>query len=83
MAPQVKKIQAAFYATPDSEPPTEPVRDWLLKLPKGEMTEIGQDIRVVELSWPNVKDVKPRLIDYLGVDKDLAPDRLKKYRGLK
>lgn len=46
------------------------------------MTEIEQDIRVVELSWPNVKDVKPRLNDYLGDDKDLALDPLKKYRGL-
>lgn len=32
------------------------------------MTEIGQDIRVIELNWPNVRDVKPKLIDYIGSD---------------
>jgi phage-related protein len=68
MAPQVKKIIARFYVSPESEPPIEPARDWLLRLPKGEMTEIGQDIRVVEMNWPNLKDVKPKLIDYLGND---------------
>lgn len=63
-----KRIHAKFYVEPGSSPPSEPVRDWLRSLPKDEMQEIGRDIRVVEMSWPRVQDVRPRLVDYLGGD---------------
>jgi antitoxin HicB len=49
MSSNIKKVHALFYAMPDSLPPSEPVRDWLRRLTRTEMTEIGQDIRVVEL----------------------------------
>lgn len=61
-----KRINAKFYIEPGSSPPSEPVRDWLRSLPKNEMQEIGRDIRVVEMSWPRVQDVRPRLVDHLG-----------------
>ena len=63
-----KRIHAKSYVEPGSSPPSEPVRDWLRSLPKDEMQEIGRDIRVAELSWPRVQDVRPRLVDYLGGD---------------
>jgi phage-related protein len=63
-----KRIHAKFYAEPGSRPPSEPVREWLRSLTKEEMREIGRDIRVVEMSWPRVQEVKPRLVDYLGSD---------------
>jgi phage-related protein len=46
------KLKAAFYAQPGSEPPKQPVRDWLLSLPKAERTEIGGDIQAVQFGWP-------------------------------
>jgi phage-related protein len=63
-----KRIHAKFYAEPGSRPPSEPVREWLRSLTKEEMREIGRDIRVVEMSWPRVQEVKPRLVDYPGND---------------
>jgi phage-related protein len=46
------KLKAAFYAQLGSEPPRQPVRDWLLSLPKSERTEIGGDIQAVQFGWP-------------------------------
>ncbi len=65
---QTKRITARFFAEPESEPPSEPVRDWLRKLPDEEKKEIGQDIMVVEMSWPDTKIFRPKLIDHLGDD---------------
>jgi phage-related protein len=46
------KLKAAFYSQPGSDPPSQPVRDWLLRLPKTERTEIGGDIQAVQFGWP-------------------------------
>jgi phage-related protein len=46
------KLKAAFYAQPGSDPPNQPVRDWLLKLSKEDRTEIGSDIQAVQFGWP-------------------------------
>jgi phage-related protein len=62
----VKRVTARLFVEPTSEPPSEPVREWLRKLPEEEKKTIGQDIMVVEMSWPNTKLVRPKLIDHLG-----------------
>jgi phage-related protein len=46
------KLNAAFYAQPGSIPPSQPVRDWLKRLPKEERLEIGGDIQSVQFGWP-------------------------------
>ncbi len=46
------KLQAVFYAEPGSDPPAQPVRDWLRSLPKLERAEIGGDIQAVQFGWP-------------------------------
>jgi phage-related protein len=46
------KLKAAFYAQPGSKQPSQPVRDWLLSLPKSERVEIGGDIQAVQFGWP-------------------------------
>lgn len=46
------KLKAAFFAQPGSHPPSQPVRDWLLRLPKSERVEIGGDIQAVQFGWP-------------------------------
>lgn len=64
----VKRVAARFFIEPTSEPPSEPVREWLRKVPEEEKKTIGQDIMVIEMSWPNTKAVRPKLIDHLGND---------------
>lgn len=46
------KLKAAFFTQPGSEPPSQPVRDWLKKLPTEERKEIGSDIQSVQFGWP-------------------------------
>ena len=46
------KLSAAFYAQKGSDPPSQPVRDWLKKLAKEERTEVGGDIQSVQFGWP-------------------------------
>jgi hypothetical protein len=41
------KLKAAFYAQPGSDPPSQPVREWLPRLPKEERIDIGGDIQAV------------------------------------
>lgn len=51
-AAMLPKLKAVFYAQPGSEPPSQPVRDWLLRLSKPERIEIGGDIQAVQFGWP-------------------------------
>jgi phage-related protein len=51
-ASMLPKLKATFYAQPGSEPPSQPVRDWLLSLPKPDRIEIGGDIQAVQFGWP-------------------------------
>jgi phage-related protein len=46
------KLSAAFYAQKGSDPPSQPVRDWLKGLTKEERTEVGGDIQSVQFGWP-------------------------------
>ena len=46
------KLKAVFFTQPGSEPPSQPVRDWLKKLPIDERQEIGSDIQAVQFGWP-------------------------------
>ncbi len=46
------KLSAAFYAQKGSDPPSQPVRDWLKSLTKEERTEVGGDIQSVQFGWP-------------------------------
>ena len=49
---RLPKLKAAFYAQPGSDPPSQPVRQWLLRLHKSERIEIGSDIQAVQFGWP-------------------------------
>ena len=44
-----KVVPAVFYASSNGN---EPVRDWLLSLPKGYRVVVGADIKTVEYGWP-------------------------------
>jgi phage-related protein len=46
------KLSAAFYAQKGSNPPSQPVRDWLKSLTKEERTDVGGDIQSVQFGWP-------------------------------
>lgn len=46
---QQQKLKAVFFST---ELGVEPVRDWLLSLPKEECKVIGTDISTVQFGWP-------------------------------
>ena len=48
------KLKAVFYSQPGSIPPSQPVRDWLKRLPRAERLEIGSDIQAVQFGWPLV-----------------------------
>lgn len=50
--PMLPKLKAAFYAQPGTVPPTQPVREWLKRLPRDERLEIGGDIQAVQFGWP-------------------------------
>ena len=52
MHPMLPKLKVSFYAQPGSEPPSQPVRDWLKRLPLEERKEIGADIQAVQFGWP-------------------------------
>jgi len=63
-----KAVAAFFYREPGSDPPSEPVREWLKSLHRSEATEIGRDLKIVEFHWPRVQDVKPRLVKHFEGD---------------
>lgn len=43
---------------------SEPVRDWLKRLPVEEMREIGSDIKTVQFGWP----IGMPVVDHIGGD---------------
>lgn len=49
MIDRSKKIAARFYLTPSGR---NPVREWLLNLPKADRRILGKDIQKVEFGWP-------------------------------
>jgi phage-related protein len=49
MIDRSKKITARFYLTPMGR---NPVRQWLLELPREDRRIIGKDIQKVEFGWP-------------------------------
>jgi phage-related protein len=46
---KLQKLNAVFYK---SQSGTEPVRDWLKRLPKEARKAIGEDIAYVQFKWP-------------------------------
>ncbi len=44
-----KRIEAVFYR---ADTGTEPVREWLKGLTKGDRFRIGTDLKTVEFGWP-------------------------------
>ena len=46
------KLKAAFYSQLGSDPPSQPVRAWLKRLPDEDRKEIGADIQSVQFGWP-------------------------------
>jgi phage-related protein len=44
-----KRLQAAFYANDSGK---QPVREWLLELPREDRKAIGEDIATLEFCWP-------------------------------
>ena len=46
------KLKTVFYAQLNSDPPVQPVREWLRRLTKAERVEIGADIQAVQFGWP-------------------------------
>jgi phage-related protein len=46
---RIKKIPARFYLTGTGG---NPVRDWLMELPREDRKQIGFDIGAVEYGWP-------------------------------
>jgi phage-related protein len=59
--PTPKRLDAVFFR---SESGSEPVREWLKSLPKGERKSIGEDIAYVQFKWPIGK---PRVDHLRGV----------------
>ena len=53
------RLRAVFYRSATGR---EPVRNWLKRLNRDARTEIGSDIRVVQLKWP----VGMPLVRFLG-----------------
>ena len=49
MGDELKKLPARFFR---SSTRSQPVRDWLLALPKPDRRRIGVDISTVEYGWP-------------------------------
>jgi len=50
MTHDAKRVPARFYLQEGTG--NEPVRDWLLGLPKPDRRKIGVDIKTVEYGWP-------------------------------
>jgi len=46
------KLKASFYAQRGTMPSTQPVREWLKRLPRDEQFEIGGDIQAILFGWP-------------------------------
>ena len=59
MSKPARPLAIVFFAT---ETGAEPVRDWLLDLPKADRKAIGEDILTVQYAWP----VGKPLVDALG-----------------
>ena len=45
----LKRLPARFYRTAKGR---EPVRDWLMEIPREDRRIIGEDIKDVEFAWP-------------------------------
>ena len=50
MSGDEKRVPARFYRQEGTG--NEPVRDWLLELPRADRKKIGVDIKTVEYGWP-------------------------------
>jgi phage-related protein len=68
-----RKLDVVFFKT---EKGIEPVREWLLSLPKGERRVIGCDVLKVQYCWPIGKPLVGNLGDGLWEVRSRLDDRI-------
>src|SRR5437773_11596997 len=68
-----RKLDAVFFKT---EQGPEPVRDWLLSLPKSERKIIGDDVLKVQYCWPIGKPLVENLRSGLWEVRSRLQDRI-------
>jgi phage-related protein len=73
MAEVERKLDAVFFRT---EQGNEPVREWLLSLPKGERKIIGADVLKVQYCWPIGKPLVGNLGNGLWEVRSRLEDRI-------
>ena len=44
-----KSLSVAFFRSKNG---SEPVKEWIQEMPRGDRQRIGQDLRLVEMGWP-------------------------------
>ena len=54
-------LEVRFFKT---EAGTEPAREWLKSLPKGEKKLIGEDIKTVQYGWPIGMPLARKMCNY-------------------
>jgi len=73
MAEVERKLDAAFFRT---EQGNEPVREWLLSLPKSDRKIIGSDVLKVQYCWPIGKPLVGNLGSGLWEVRSRLEDRI-------
>jgi phage-related protein len=73
MARLKRKLDAVFFRT---EAGTEPVREWLLAMPKSERKIIGDDVLKVQYCWPIGKPLVGSFGDGLWEVRSRLGDRI-------
>jgi phage-related protein len=68
-----RKLDAIFFRTNSGN---EPVREWLLSLPKGERKIVGDDVLKVQYCWPIGKPLVGNLGDGLWEVRSRLGDRI-------
>jgi phage-related protein len=68
-----RKLDVVFFK---NEQGTEPVREWLLSLPKAERKQIGDDVLKVQYCWPIGKPLVGNLGSSLWEVRSRLEDRI-------
>ncbi|HEA69893.1 hypothetical protein LCGC14_0929930 [marine sediment metagenome] len=66
-----KTVNVVFYRTANDR---EPVKDWLLKLDKGDRSVIGTDLKTVEYGWQR-RETEGRVLSEWEQENDTAQTR--------
>lgn len=73
MAETERKLDAVFFRTEQGK---EPVREWLLSLPKAERKIVGDDVLKVQYCWPVGKPLVGSLGEGLWEVRSRLSDRI-------